>query len=54
LNRRVVYYPPDDARGWKLARGVFVFLVALAVCALLSIDDVDIRPSFDDVADETP
>jgi hypothetical protein len=46
----VVYYPPDDARGWQLARGVFVFLVALAVCALLSIDDVDTRPSLDDVA----
>ena len=40
MNRRI---PPPDP-GWRLASSVAVFIVALAVAALLCVDDFEPPP----------
>jgi hypothetical protein len=37
-NRRIVVEPNP---GWELAKGIAIFLVALALAALVSVDDVE-------------
>lgn len=40
-NRRIYREPTSGERAWRLASSIAVFIVALAVAALLSIDDVE-------------
>lgn len=44
MNRRIIIDPQDEPWGWRLLTSVLVFLGALAIAALLSIDDVDTAP----------
>lgn len=39
-NRRIVE-AQQDSPAWRLVSGILVFIAALAIAALLSIDDVD-------------
>lgn len=39
-NRRI-YELHQRSPGWELAKGIAIFLVALALAALVSIDDVE-------------
>lgn len=38
MNRRIIIDPARESFGWRLATSIAVFIFALAVCALLSVD----------------
>lgn len=45
MNRRVIYDPQHhDSAGRRIASAIVTFVFVLAVCALLSIDDVETEP----------
>jgi hypothetical protein len=41
LNRRIIIDPQQEPAIWRTVSSVLVFLLALGVCILLSIDDVE-------------
>lgn len=41
LNRRIIFEAPHEGRVWGLVKSLLIFIAALAIAALLSIDDYD-------------
>lgn len=44
MNRRIYIPEREDSKAWRLVSSILVFLFALAVCALLSVDDYEPAP----------